>query len=118
MKKIKQTINKKPLSQNPHIALLILAEQRHNITRMMLDWYHDMSVELKDEVTLSLHLASRPDLDMRRVASSFREEREAELNLITTTAGAPLGERNNEALAAMREVDADGVICLAPGDLI
>lgn len=113
MKKIKTQLKKTPLNQTPHIALLILAEQRHKMLTLMLDWYQQIRSELIGEVELTVFVASQKDLELLDVI-----EKHQDVHLIETSNGTLQGERNNEALLSLKNKGVHAVLPLLPGDLI
>jgi len=113
MKKIKTQLKTVPLKSTPRVALLILAEQRYKMLTLMLDWYQGLVAELAGEVELSVHVASVADAELKELLSRYPE-----VNQVTTTAGSPLGERNNEALQSLQASEVDAVLIAQPGDLL
>lgn len=113
MKKIKAQLKKAPLKSTPRVALLILAEQRHKMLRLMLDWYQELSASLEGEVMVRVYVASRLDVELAELVGAYPE-----VELLSLTAGAPHGERNNEALMSLKAHDIDAVLPVLPGDLL
>jgi len=113
MKKIKTQLKKTPIKGTVHLALLILAEQRHKMLKLMLDWYRDIATSLEGEVKLTLHVASRRDPELTAALESYEGVHYAEVS-----DGVPHGERNNQALMGLKAREAHGVLALQPGDLL